>query len=89
MDRQVTIFHNDDAAFRDWLAAHRAGAVLNLSSGRHTTLHRADCHHIDITRGDAGVRWTTTPKVCASTEEQARNWLMEKRRSTPKRCPDC
>lgn len=63
-EERVEIFRDDDQGYRKRLVENPNGFVLNV--GTHH-LHRASCHHVDITTNAAGKRWTSgSAKSCAT-----------------------
>jgi hypothetical protein len=92
-EREVEVFRNDDEAYRSWLARNREGYVINTYArpdANYLVLHRSDCHHIDITRGDAGRRWTYDYiKVCSASESHLERWADDQVGGVPRRCPTC
>jgi hypothetical protein len=63
----MTIFRNDDAAYRAWLAANPEGLVVNAEkapAARYLKLHRAACPHIKAW-ADRNPTSTTYIKICS------------------------
>jgi hypothetical protein len=61
-------FHNDDAAYEQWLAAHPTGYVFNDFPGRDASMklfHRATCP--TLVRMDDRGRRTVVQKICTTT----------------------
>ncbi len=50
-----TIFHNQDAEFKEWVGEHPEGFVVNVPN---LMLHKPDCEHIEDLR-------TKAAKACA------------------------
>lgn len=89
----MEIFIDDDDGYEHWLSQHPDGFVINTyatPSASYLVLHRADCHHIDITRGRAGRRWTHQYlKACSGQRETLMEWSEQALGAAPTRCRTC
>ena len=73
----VEKFQDDDDGYRDWVARHDGGFVINIirnlsPAGAH--LHRATCRTIngEPARGDT---WTSSwVKICSTSRAELHDW---------------
>jgi hypothetical protein len=88
----VEIFRDDDDGYLAWLAAHRAGFVLNVNRSPrpdYLVLHRASCRTISG-RPTRGGPWTGQYiKVCSDDELQIAAWAGRTVAAAPRRCGVC
>lgn len=76
----MAVLFDDDLSYRDWLAGHPDGYVLNvrrnLAQG-YAVLHSANCSHVNNNRyvhgafTERGYR-----KVCATSVSELGDWLI-------------
>ena len=85
-----TIFHiklqaNADQLFQDWIKANPSGYFITGKGLKKSKLHDAHCRHIQ------GEQWSqaTTPKICARTTADLREWWDTKYHSSLQECKDC
>lgn len=90
----MQLFEDDDRGYRKWLRDNREGYVLNTPaniSASSLVLHRADCQHIDITRGDKGRAGTDGfVKACSDKVVDLETWAASQTgRGELERCGSC
>jgi hypothetical protein len=72
----IKYFHNDDQAYKDWLAQH-GGYVLTKRSRRgEYMLHRSECTHLRTDNVDLKLtrkprRWSSRQRILVAWAEQA------------------
>ncbi len=86
-------FRNNDAGYLAWLAANRAGYVLNIQrdhNARDARLHRAACRTINGVPA-RGRTWTGGPyiKVCALDQSTLATWNSEQTGGPITPCGHC
>jgi hypothetical protein len=90
----VQLFEDDDQGFRDWLHNNPMGYVVNTPaniSASSLVLHRADCQHIDITRGKGSRAGTGRyVKACSDKMVDLETWAGSRTgNSDLERCGTC
>jgi hypothetical protein len=78
-----------DAAYQDWLTAHRDGYVVNIGrSGRsgHALLHRATCRTIRVLSGQQSTFVDQWVKWCSTSEAELQERVTESRGAPAERC---
>lgn len=72
------VFAEDDAGYIAWVKAHSDGFVVvswNPPRPEYTSLHRADCHHINPEKARHVENWTHSYiKACGDTIEDLNAW---------------
>lgn len=79
----------DDPAYREWLAAHPDGYVVNIGrSGRsgHALLHRATCKWIRELHGNGSTFVDQWIKWCSMSEAELQDEVTESRDAPAERC---
>lgn len=76
----MAVLFDDDLSYRDWLAGHPGGYVLNVRSSLargYAVLHSASCPRVNNNRYAQGA-FTERGyrKVCAGSVSELSNWLI-------------
>ena len=84
----VTVFKNDDDAYRRWLQSQTQGYVLNVNSAGGTSdmrLHYANCSWLP-TIGNLTLSYY---KVCSPNKEVILQWASREKGVIPEPCDHC
>jgi hypothetical protein len=89
----VILFLDEDRAYLNWTAHHRAGFVLDCLRHpikAHLVLHRATCPEIKHAASKR-THWTTGKhmKACSLDVEQLKAWSSDQAGHEPNDCPQC
>lgn len=83
--------HNDDG-YRQWLAAHPGGYVINIQRShnpRDARLHTAVCSTISGAPARGRTFTGEWVKICAESTAELERWAIQETGSVVQRCPVC
>jgi hypothetical protein len=71
-------FQDDDAGFRDWVARHGTGYVVNVERGladqAGTRIHRASCFTLQPGSGGGDLQTESYIKICSWNPRELDQW---------------